>query len=96
MAMEELLEGLANNAWCATNISDVVKCHVINNNINEIFNGVILKALSKPNISMLEEIRSYMMQKMIVKRDHVRKCNVDFGPNIIAKLEVERSNSTKW
>lgn len=33
---------------------------------------------------------------MIVKRDHVRKCNVDFGPNIIAKLKAKRNKNSKW
>ena len=94
--MEGLLERWPISGWCATYFNDVVKCHVIDNNICETFNGVMLEARSKPVITMLEEIRRYVMQRMVVKRNCVKKWKVDFGPNIIAKLEAERSKSGKW
>ena len=96
ITVEELLERWPISGWCATYFNDVVKCHVIDNNICETFNGVMLEARSKPVITMLEEIRRYVMQRMIVKRNCVKKWKVDFGPNIIAKLETERSKSGKW
>ena len=54
------------------------------------------EARSKQIVVMLEEIRRYVIQRMVVKRNYVRKWKVDFGPNIIAKLETERSKSGKW
>ena len=96
MAVEELLERWPISGWCAAYFNDVVKCHVIDNNICETFNGAILEARSKPIITMLKEIRRYVIQRIVVKRNYVRKWKVDFGPNIIAKLEAERSKSGKW
>ena len=96
MDVEELLERWPISGWCETYFNDVVKCHVIDNNIYETFNGVILEARSKLIITMLEVIRRYIMQRMVVKRNYVRKWKVDFRPNIVAKLEIESSKSGKW
>ena len=78
MAVEELLERWPIKGWCAAYFSDVVKYHVIDNSICETFNRVMLEARSKPIIAMLEEIRRYVIQRMVVKREHVRKWKVDF------------------
>ena len=61
MAVEELLERWPVSGWCATYFNDVAKCHVLDNNICETFNGVMLEARSKLIIIMLEEIRRSVM-----------------------------------
>lgn len=46
----------------------MVKCDAIYNNMCETFNGVILEATSKPIINMLEDIRQYVMSRVVVKQ----------------------------
>lgn len=61
------------NNWCVIYFTDDGKCHVIDNNICETFNEVMLEGRSKPIIAILEEIRRCVMQRVIVKRNHVKK-----------------------
>ena len=96
MAVEELLEKCPVNSWCQAFISDIVKCENVDNNMCETFNGMLLEAKSKPIISMLEEIRQYVMRRLVVKRDYAMKWKMDCEPNIVAKMEKERNKSVKW
>lgn len=50
-----------------------MKCEVIDNNMCEIFNGVMLEAMNKPIITLLEDIRRYVMSRIVVKRGYVEK-----------------------
>ena len=45
-----------------------MKFDVIDNNMCGTFNGVMLEATHKPTISMLEDIRQYVMSRMVVKK----------------------------
>lgn len=54
----------------------------------KVFNGVVLDSRNKPIISMLEDIRQYVMQRIVVKRDYANKWNGEYGPNIVAKIEI--------
>lgn len=72
--MKKLLENCPITGWCqAFFFSDVIKCKVIDDNMCETFNGVILDSRSKPIISMLEDIRQYVITRIVVKREYVRK-----------------------
>lgn len=62
----------------------------------ETFNGVIIEARSKPIISMLEDIRQYVMSRVVVKRSYALKWKANCGPNIVSKIEKERNNCGKW
>ncbi|XP_039126939.1 uncharacterized protein LOC120263096 [Dioscorea cayenensis subsp. rotundata] len=95
-AVEELLEKWPANGWCGAFFNDVVKCDVIDNNMRETFNGVMVEARSKLVITMLEEIRRYVMQRIVVKKSYTMKWKVNFGPNIVRKFEKERTKSSKW
>jgi len=46
-------------------------CDTIVNDISEAFNSVIVDARGKPIITMLEEIRVYLMERWVTKR---KKC----------------------
>ena len=86
-AKEDLLEHWPVQDWCAAFFSDIIKCDVIDNNMCETFNGVILEARCKPIISMLEEIRVYVMKRLVAKREYVKQWKTDFAPRILEKLE---------
>lgn len=77
-------------------INDIIKNDVINNNMCETFNLVMVEARSKPIIAMHEEIRRYVMQRIVAKRKYtVKYWKVNASPNIVAKLEKERNKSAK-
>lgn len=89
-AVDELLEKWPIQGWCRAFFSEVIKCEVIDNNMYEVFNGVILDARRKPVISMLQDIRQYVITRIAVKRDYVSKWKGGYGPNIFSKLEKEK------
>jgi len=60
--------------------SDMIKCENVENNMCETFNGVLLEARSKPIIGMLEEIRQYVMNRLVAKRDYAMKWRLECGP----------------
>lgn len=90
MVVEEPIAG-----WCQVFFVDVVKCEVIDNKMCETFNGIILYTMSNLIISMLEDIRQYVMTRIAVKKDYTRKWMCDCGPNILAKFEKERNKGAK-
>ena len=95
-AKEDLLEHWLVQDWCAAFFSDIIKCDVIDNNMCETFNGVILEARYKPIISMLEEIRVYVMKRLVAKREYVKQWKIYFAPRILEKLEKVRRLSGMW
>lgn len=96
MDVQELLENWYIQGWCQAFFSDIVKCEVVDNNMCETFNGVVLEARSKPVISMLEDIRQYVMARIAMKRCYPTKWIGNFIPNTNAKIEKERERSVKW
>ncbi|XVF36348.1 hypothetical protein REPUB_Repub19eG0050800 [Reevesia pubescens] len=62
----------------------------------ETFNGVILEARSKPIISMLEDIRLYVMRRLVLKMDDVLRWKTNYAPRVLEKLEKSRKLSYKW
>ena len=64
--VEGLLEKWPIQGWCHAFFTDIIKCEVIDNNMCEVFNGVILEAKSKHVTSMLEDIRQYVMTRIAV------------------------------
>ena len=89
-AKEDLLEHWPVQNWCAAFFSDIIKCDVIDNNMCETFNGVIVEARCKPIISMLEDIRLYVMKMLVTKKQFVNKWKTDYAPRILEKLEKSR------
>ncbi|KAK3001844.1 hypothetical protein RJ639_020588 [Escallonia herrerae] len=53
------------DTWC--------KCDALMNNWYEAFNGAIVHARDKPILTMLEMIRSYLMNRLSDKRDWIKK-----------------------
>ena len=72
----------------------MVKCNIICNNLCEAFNRAILDAREKPIIEMLEWIRCYLMRRMLIRREWIKKFNGELLPNIYAKMESTKDNST--
>nr|GLL37801.1 Transposase, MuDR, plant [Ipomoea trifida] len=82
--------------WCQAFFSDFSKCDVIDNNMCETLNGVILEARCKPIISMLEEIRVYIMRRLVKNREYGRNWKTDYAPRQLQKLEKNRKLAAVW
>ncbi|KAL4378422.1 hypothetical protein GQ457_02G034530 [Hibiscus cannabinus] len=73
--------------WSRAYFTGNSKCDVVDNNLAEAFNGWIVDARCHPIISMLEEIRKMVMQRLHVKRSWVNKWKTNIAPRAQQKLE---------
>jgi len=64
--------------------------------MSEAFNSVIVQARSKPIVSMMEEIRLYMMQRWAENRSKAKSFKNSICPRIKTRLDIETKNSTNW
>jgi len=67
------------------------------NNISKAFNSVIVVPRPKPVVSMLEDIRVYVMERWQLNREKIAKyADDEVLPNIKKKLERESSYTNNW
>jgi len=66
------------------------------NNMTEAFNSVLVDARCKPVISMLEDIRIYMMKRWQSKRQKLEKMEGQICPKINSRLQEESKKSRYW
>jgi len=64
--------------------------------MSEAFNNVTVEARSKPIVSMMEEIRLYMMQRWYENRSKAKSFKNSIFPRIKTKLKNETANSINW
>ena len=79
--------------WCRSFFNSGVKCDVVENNLCEAFNGRIVDARAKSIISMLEDIRLMVMERIYTQRDKVQKWTSEYGPRIMSKLEESKKEA---
>ncbi|KAF7844296.1 Sporozoite surface protein 2 [Senna tora] len=73
------------------------KCDQLLNNMCETFNAVILKAREKPIVTMLDDIKVYLMEKWAKNRKHAEKLQSQAVlPKIQKRLDKEFQESGKW
>ncbi|KAK8556419.1 hypothetical protein V6N13_064448 [Hibiscus sabdariffa] len=72
--------------WSRAYFTGTSKCDVVDNNLAEAFNAWIVDARC-PIISMMEEIRKMIMQRIHVKRSWVSKWKTNIAPRAQQKLE---------
>lgn len=95
VVVEVLLGNWSIEGWYLEYLNDMVQCEVVDNNMCETFNGVFVEAKNKPFITLLEEVKRYVMSRIVVKGGYAEKWKCNFGPNIVDKLEKERNKSGK-
>ncbi|KAL4317957.1 hypothetical protein GQ457_18G005760 [Hibiscus cannabinus] len=81
--------------WSKAYFKGTSKCDVVDNNMAEAFNGWILEARCKPIITMLEEIRTMVMNRMNIKRTWAETWRTNISPKALQKLERNMENSTQ-
>ncbi|XP_010550289.1 PREDICTED: uncharacterized protein LOC104821184 [Tarenaya hassleriana] len=79
--------------WCRAFFNPDTKCHDVNNNLSESFNGSIKEARSRPMIDMLEDIRRSTMRRIVRRASQSERCKTEFPPRIMKALEKSREKS---
>ncbi|XP_027936998.1 uncharacterized protein LOC114191801 [Vigna unguiculata] len=64
--------------------------------MSEAFNSVIVDARGKPIITMLEEIRVYLMERWATKRKNVTTFEGNICPKVLDKLHKEKELTKYW
>ncbi|XP_072064456.1 uncharacterized protein [Arachis hypogaea] len=62
----------------------------------EVFNSVMVEATEKPIVTMLEDIRVYIMKRCADNRDRIVPYNRDVLPRIRIKVEKQAELSGNW
>jgi len=66
------------------------------NNISEAFNSVLVKSRGRPIITMLEEIRLYMMHIWAKNRKKVASYEGNIYPKILTRYRLETQLIRHW
>jgi transposase-like protein len=83
--------------WTKAMFKGDSKCDTLVNNISEAFNSVIVVRRSKPVVSMLEDIRVYVMERWQKNREKIAKyADGEVLPNIKKRLEKESAYANNW
>jgi hypothetical protein len=82
--------------WCKSRFTNGPHCDTLVNNMSEAFNSVIVSSRAKPIVTMLEEIRIYLMERWEANRRGIAKYEGNILPNIRKKLDKESSFSNNW
>ncbi|CAK8579156.1 unnamed protein product [Lathyrus sativus] len=82
--------------WSKSKFTTGPKCDTLVNNMLEAFNSVFGDERGKPVVTMLEEIRVYLMQRWESNRQKIAKCADTIMPNIKKRLEKESQRTNSW
>jgi hypothetical protein len=82
--------------WSRSYFKGDPKCDTLVNNMSESFNSVIVGPRSKPVITMLEEIRIYLMDRWEKNRQKIQRYPDSVLPNIKKKLEKEAEYTSNY
>ncbi|KAH7856160.1 hypothetical protein Vadar_033433 [Vaccinium darrowii] len=79
--------------WSRSHFKEIVKPDMVCNNMCEAFYKSILDARDKSIIEMLEWIRSYLVNKRVLRREWIRRLTDPMLSNIFQKLEKFKATS---
>ncbi|GJX63051.1 hypothetical protein Tco_0295951 [Tanacetum coccineum] len=71
-------------------------CDAVENGISECFNSLIVDARRKHIINMLEDIRTYIMERMKKMKDKHLELKDEICPNIRKKIEIIKDKHRNW
>ena len=75
------------STWCRAFFTHGFACEATENGIAESFNGMIVHMRKKPLLTMLEEIRIFLMRMFYHQGEEVSKWRGDYGPETLKKME---------
>ena len=79
--------------FCRAFLKIETKADVIVNNLVETFKGYIINARTKHLIYMLEDIRTTLMQRLVMKRQEMEMTTYVLCPRIQTKLDKEKEEA---
>jgi hypothetical protein len=82
--------------WSRSYFKPDPKCDTLVNNMSDSFNSVIVGPRSKPVVTMLEEIRLYIMERWEKNKHKIQNYPDSVLPNIKKKMEKEACFTNKW
>ncbi|WVY95230.1 hypothetical protein V8G54_034318 [Vigna mungo] len=82
--------------WSRSWFTTTSKCDTLVNNMSEAFNSVLVHTRSKPIITMLEEIRLYLMNKWAKNRTKSQSISGSICPKIKSRLNKESQLTKYW
>ncbi|KAK8669002.1 hypothetical protein V6N13_106444 [Hibiscus sabdariffa] len=91
----EWLKNVDPKFWSKSHFSTRSKCDMLLNNLCESFNKCVLEARSRPIITMLEGIRTKIMQRIAKKKAEADKWTGVLCPKIQKKLEAATEMSNR-
>ena len=80
--------------FCRAFLKTGTKADAIVNNLAKTLNGYIINARTKHLIYMLKDIRTVLMQRLVMKRQEIEKTTFVLCPRIQEKLEKEKEEAT--
>ncbi|GKA89111.1 calcium/proton exchanger [Tanacetum coccineum] len=84
------------NTWSRAFFEMDMRCAAFENGISESFNRAILGPRMKPIITMLEEIRLYIMQRIVVMNKLAFSLEDTITPSIKKRLEILKEKQREW
>ncbi|GKB08905.1 splicing factor [Tanacetum coccineum] len=84
------------NSWSRAFFEMDKRCYAFKNGISESFNRVILLPMHKPIITMLEEIRIYIMQRLVAMNKLALSLEDTITPSIRKQLEKLKEKQRMW
>ncbi|CAI9292586.1 unnamed protein product [Lactuca saligna] len=84
------------NTWCRAFFEPQTCCDAVENGISESFNAAIVEARKKPIITMLEEIRLYVMERMYNQKIKGHKWDMEICPSIRKRIEKMKEEQRYW
>lgn len=82
--------------WCRAFYTSMSSCDSVDNNMSEVFNAYILKSRHKPIITMLEDMREGLMERLHKKRDEIGNKDLQLCPRIQAQVEKHKVFARGW
>jgi len=96
MMMLPLCETFIFIFWSRSRFTSQAICDTLVNNMSEAFNSVIIDARTKPIVSMLEDIRIYLMKRWAKNRKKVKGFKGSICPRITTRLREESALTKNW
>ncbi|GJT32521.1 hypothetical protein Tco_0922940 [Tanacetum coccineum] len=84
------------NSWCRAFFDPNSKCPAFENGIAESFNRAILVQRTKPIITMLEDVRLYIMQRLVHMNNKSMQLEDRIAPSIRKRLEILKEQQRLW
>ncbi|XP_047167974.1 uncharacterized protein LOC124836806 [Vigna umbellata] len=82
--------------WSRSRFTTTAQCDTLTDNISEAFNSVLVNTRTKPIITMLEEIRLYMMKRWATNRSRATSFKSSICPKILSRLQKEGLQTKNW